>query len=126
IVSGPMRLKHTIVASDQVIFHADLAGVRDAAGACHEANEAIGSVSLHPRIGIIIEGSFVSCTQMRNPTLALLRVSQLLIILILLLGEQASAAPIPHGNVDLVAENQWIAPGHQTYFGLNFRLDKGW
>jgi thiol:disulfide interchange protein DsbD len=38
----------------------------------------------------------------------------------------ALAASIPHGTVDLVAENRWIAPGRQNYLGLNFHLDKGW
>jgi thiol:disulfide interchange protein DsbD len=36
------------------------------------------------------------------------------------------AASIPHGTVEIVAENQWIAPGSQTYLGLNFQLEKGW
>jgi thiol:disulfide interchange protein DsbD len=39
---------------------------------------------------------------------------------------RALAAPIPHGTVDLVAENQWIAPGRQNYLGLEFHLEKGW
>jgi thiol:disulfide interchange protein DsbD len=39
---------------------------------------------------------------------------------------RALAAPIPHGTVDLVAENQWIAPGRQNYLGLEFHLQKGW
>jgi thiol:disulfide interchange protein DsbD len=39
---------------------------------------------------------------------------------------RALAAAIPHGTVDLIAENQWIAPGRQNYLGLNFHLDKGW
>ncbi|MCU1341337.1 MAG: hypothetical protein JWN92_760 [Candidatus Acidoferrum typicum] len=56
-----------------------------------------------------------------------LRLSSLLaLVLILLPGTRASAASIPHGTVDLVAENQSIAPGRQTYFGLNFQLEKGW
>ena len=46
--------------------------------------------------------------------------------LLLAPAEGASAASIPHGTVDIVTENQWIAPGRQAYFGLNFRLDKGW
>ena len=48
------------------------------------------------------------------------------LILAPLMGAQASAASIPHGTVDLVAENQWIAPGHQTYFGFKFQLEKAW
>jgi DsbC/DsbD-like thiol-disulfide interchange protein len=55
-----------------------------------------------------------------------LRLSCLLTLVILLPGVRASAASIPHGTVDLVAENQWIAPGRRTYFGLNFQLEKGW
>ncbi len=39
---------------------------------------------------------------------------------------RTSAASIPHGTVDLVAEDQWIAPGHQSYIGLHFQLEKGW
>jgi|SRR5579872_2969300 len=52
--------------------------------------------------------------------------SLFMLVLILLQGLRASAAAIPHGTVDLVAENQSIAPGRQTYFGLNFQLEKGW
>jgi DsbC/DsbD-like thiol-disulfide interchange protein len=37
-----------------------------------------------------------------------------------------AAVSIPHGTVDLVAENQWIAPGGRIYLGLNFHLEKGW
>src|SRR5712672_2489742 len=56
-----------------------------------------------------------------------LRLSSLLVVVLALLpGAGASAASIPHGTVDLVAENQWIAPGRETYFGLNFQLEKGW
>ena len=62
---------------------------------------------------------------MRHPTLSL-RLFPLLMLVILLPGAGASAASIPHGTVDLVAENQWIAPGRETYFGLNFQLEKGW
>jgi DsbC/DsbD-like thiol-disulfide interchange protein len=63
---------------------------------------------------------------MRHPTVSLHFFPLFLLVLILLPGAQASAASIPHGTVDLVAENQWIAPGRQTYFGLNFQLEKGW
>jgi DsbC/DsbD-like thiol-disulfide interchange protein len=55
-----------------------------------------------------------------------LRLFSLLMLVTVLLGARASAASIPHGTVDLVAENQWIAPGRQIYFGLNFQLEKGW
>src|ERR1700682_3563826 len=63
---------------------------------------------------------------MRNPNLRILFFSLFLPALILLPRERASAAPMPHGTIDLVAENLWIAPGHQTYFGLHFQLEKGW
>jgi DsbC/DsbD-like thiol-disulfide interchange protein len=63
---------------------------------------------------------------MRNSTVGLLFFSIFMLVLILLPDARTSAATIPHGTVDLVAENQWIAPGRQTYFGLNFHLEKGW
>src|SRR6266852_9824103 len=63
---------------------------------------------------------------MRNPIKVLRFFSWFVLVLNLLPDAQASAAAIPHGTVDFVAENQWIAPGRQTYFGLNFQLDKGW
>src|SRR3984893_9549481 len=63
---------------------------------------------------------------MRNPIVGLFFFLPFMLALILLPGARASAASIPHGKVDLVAENQWIAPGRQTYFGLNFQLEKGW
>ena len=64
--------------------------------------------------------------QMRNPVARSLLFSPFVLVLILMPDSRASAEPIPHGTVDLVAENQWIAPGRQTYFGLAFNLDKGW
>jgi thiol:disulfide interchange protein DsbD len=33
---------------------------------------------------------------------------------------------IPHGTLDLVAENQWITTGHEFDLGLAFQLEKGW
>ena len=39
---------------------------------------------------------------------------------------QASGAPIPHGTVELISENQSIAIGHPFYLGLHFQLEKGW
>jgi DsbC/DsbD-like thiol-disulfide interchange protein len=30
------------------------------------------------------------------------------------------------GTLELVAENQWIAPGHAINLGLHFQLEKGW
>jgi len=50
----------------------------------------------------------------------------LILGLILLPSARASAASIPHGTVDLIAENQWIAPGHQSDLGLHFQLEQGW
>ncbi|HEV2522423.1 MAG TPA: protein-disulfide reductase DsbD domain-containing protein [Candidatus Acidoferrales bacterium] len=48
------------------------------------------------------------------------------LVLISLACMRVSAASIPHGTVELVAEDQWIAPGHESYFGLHFQLEKGW
>ena len=39
---------------------------------------------------------------------------------------QAATTPIPHGTIELIAENQWIAPGHTLNVGLHFQLEKGW
>lgn len=39
---------------------------------------------------------------------------------------QAAGSPIPHGTVELVAEYQWVAPGHEFCLGLHFHLDQGW
>ena len=41
-------------------------------------------------------------------------------------GAQATGSPIPHGTLELVAENQWIAIGRPFYLGLHFQLEKGW
>jgi DsbC/DsbD-like thiol-disulfide interchange protein len=41
-------------------------------------------------------------------------------------GVQAAGTPIPHGTLELVAENQWIAAGHTLNLGLHFQLEKGW
>jgi len=41
-------------------------------------------------------------------------------------GAQATATPIPHGTIELITEDQWIAPGHEFYLGLRFKLEKGW
>jgi DsbC/DsbD-like thiol-disulfide interchange protein len=48
------------------------------------------------------------------------------LVLILLPDARTLAASIPHGTVDFITENQWITPGRQTYFGLNFQLENGW
>jgi len=38
----------------------------------------------------------------------------------------AEGTPIPHGTLELIARNQWIAPGHTLDLGLRFQLEKGW
>ena len=58
----------------------------------------------------------------RNPRLFLLLVAHS----ILLPRVRAAPVSIPHGTVDLIAENQSIAPGDQCYLGLHFQLEKGW
>jgi DsbC/DsbD-like thiol-disulfide interchange protein len=63
---------------------------------------------------------------MRRPK-AYLRLFALLIAHCMLLPRMwASPVSIPHGTVDLIAENQSIAPGHQCYLGLHFQLERGW
>jgi len=39
---------------------------------------------------------------------------------------EAANSPIPHGTVELIAEDQWIAAGHTLNLGLHFQLEKGW
>jgi DsbC/DsbD-like thiol-disulfide interchange protein len=39
---------------------------------------------------------------------------------------QAEGVPIPHGTLQLMARNQWIAAGHTLDLGLRFQLEKGW
>jgi len=39
---------------------------------------------------------------------------------------QGAESPIPHGTVELIAENRWIRPGHEFSLGLHFQLEKGW
>jgi DsbC/DsbD-like thiol-disulfide interchange protein len=39
---------------------------------------------------------------------------------------RAAAIPIPHGTLELIAENPWLAPGHAINLGLRFQLEKGW
>ena len=41
-------------------------------------------------------------------------------------GAQAAITPIPHGTLELIAEDQWAAPGHDFSLGLRFQLEKGW
>ena len=55
------------------------------------------------------------------------------ILLVLIFGvvlglgrAQASGVAIPHGTLELVAENSWISPGHELDLGLRFELEKGW
>jgi len=39
---------------------------------------------------------------------------------------QAEGTPIPHGTLELIARNQWIAAGQTLDLGLRFQLEKGW
>jgi len=39
---------------------------------------------------------------------------------------RAEGTPIPHGTLELVAEDQWIAAGHDFDLGLHFELENGW
>jgi thiol:disulfide interchange protein DsbD len=63
---------------------------------------------------------------MRHSRAILAFFSLLILVLTPLPSARASATSIPHGTVDFIAESQWIAPGNETYFGLNFQLQKGW
>jgi thiol:disulfide interchange protein DsbD len=47
-------------------------------------------------------------------------------LLLCVTGVRAAGAPIPHGTLELVVENQWIAPGCTIHLGLHFQLEKGW
>ncbi len=38
----------------------------------------------------------------------------------------AAATAIPHGTLELIAENPWIAAGQSVNLGLRFQLEKGW
>lgn len=42
------------------------------------------------------------------------------------INHAALAASIPHGTVELVAENSWIAPGYGSTVGLHFKMEPGW
>jgi DsbC/DsbD-like thiol-disulfide interchange protein len=42
------------------------------------------------------------------------------------MSARAESAAIPHGTLELVAENQWIAAGHDFNLGLHFQLENGW
>src|SRR5258706_872352 len=50
----------------------------------------------------------------------------LVALLLCAAGAQASGSPIPHGSLELIAENQWISIGHPFYLGLHFQLERGW
>jgi DsbC/DsbD-like thiol-disulfide interchange protein len=41
-------------------------------------------------------------------------------------GARGTETAIPHGTLELVAENQWVTPGHGFSLGLHFQLEKGW
>jgi DsbC/DsbD-like thiol-disulfide interchange protein len=41
-------------------------------------------------------------------------------------GAQGAATPIPHGTLELIAENRWVTPGHGFSLGLHFQLETGW
>ena len=41
-------------------------------------------------------------------------------------GAQGAETPIPHGTLELVAENRWVSPGHGFSLGLHFQLERGW
>ncbi len=47
-------------------------------------------------------------------------------LLLCVASARADGTPIPHGTLELVAENQWIAAGHTIHLGLHFQLEKGW
>ena len=62
-----------------------------------------------------------------DPAAAFFRALTLVVSLLFCsIGAQAAGTPIPHGTLDLVADNQSIAPGHEFYLGLHFQLEKGW
>ena len=39
---------------------------------------------------------------------------------------QAAGVPIPHGTLELIAEKDWITPGHPFNVALRFELENGW
>ncbi len=41
-------------------------------------------------------------------------------------SSQAESTPIPHGTLELIAEDHWITPGHKLFLGLHFQLEKNW
>ena len=63
----------------------------------------------------------------RKPTPGISRILLLGTVLALsATSAQAAATPIPHGTIELIAENPWIAAGHTVNLGLRFQLEKGW
>ena len=50
----------------------------------------------------------------------------LVALLLCAAGAQGAGSAIPHGTLELIAENQWIAIGHPFNLGLHFQLEKGW
>jgi DsbC/DsbD-like thiol-disulfide interchange protein len=48
------------------------------------------------------------------------------VLLLCAASAPAEGTPIPHGTLELIAENQWIAAGHTLNLGLHFQLEKGW
>jgi DsbC/DsbD-like thiol-disulfide interchange protein len=62
-----------------------------------------------------------------SPTTCLFRMLALGVVAFLSPGiARATGTAIPHGTLELIAENQSIAPGHKFYVGLHFQLEKGW
>ncbi|HKN73683.1 MAG TPA: protein-disulfide reductase DsbD domain-containing protein [Candidatus Acidoferrum sp.] len=41
-------------------------------------------------------------------------------------SSRVAGAPIPHGTLELISENQWVASGQDFDLGLRFQLEKGW
>ena len=54
------------------------------------------------------------------------RAVSLVVALLWAVVATAASTPIPHGTVELIAENQWISEGHTVNLGLRFHLEKGW
>jgi len=82
----------------------------------------------HHMRGSRLAGSCVK-TYMRRRCSSLALYSALLLVAGLLpcvASARAEGTPIPHGTLELVAENQWIVAGHTIQLGLHFQLEKGW
>jgi DsbC/DsbD-like thiol-disulfide interchange protein len=47
-------------------------------------------------------------------------------LLLCVVNARADGTPIPHGTLELLAENQSIEAGHSAHLGLRFQLEKGW